>query len=75
MPTTNTSNADRLVRVVIGAALIALGFYARSIWGLIGFVPLVTGIFGYCPIYSLLGIKTSDKPASPKPRARGSQGA
>ncbi len=59
----NVGTVDRALRVVVGAALIALTFvgpYTATLypWGLIGVVPLVTGLIGWCPLYSLLGVKT-----------------
>ncbi|MDE2253068.1 MAG: DUF2892 domain-containing protein [Betaproteobacteria bacterium] len=55
----NEGGWDRVVRVVVGLALIlaaALGYV--GVWGYIGIVPLVTGIIGVCPAYSLLGMST-----------------
>lgn len=60
--TRNVGGIDRILRIVIGLALI-LGFIlnteASFRWlYLIGLVPLVTGLFGTCPLYSLLGVNT-----------------
>ncbi|MCL2713786.1 MAG: DUF2892 domain-containing protein [Alphaproteobacteria bacterium] len=51
---TNISVWDRILRVVIGAALVgaSIGGYI-GIWGWIGIVPLLTGAVGYCPMYKL----------------------
>ncbi len=62
MFTKNVGSIDRVVRIVIGLALLA-GFFlnadAAYRWlYLIGLVPLATGIFGSCAIYSLIGINT-----------------
>lgn len=59
---TNVGTIDRIVRIVIGLALLA-GFFlntdASLRWlYLIGIVPLVTGLFSTCPLYSLFGIST-----------------
>jgi hypothetical protein len=57
----NEGTADRAVRVVLGLGLLSLVVLAEGAarwWGLIGLVPLLTGIAGYCPLYALLGIKT-----------------
>lgn len=55
----NEGNLDRLLRVIVGLVLIALAFVGpQTPWGWIGIVPLLTGIVGLCPAYSLLGIKT-----------------
>lgn len=63
---TNVGSIDRLLRIIVGAALIAwaLGFLpgiAASPWGWIGVVPLLTAVFGYCPAYSILGMSTCPK--------------
>lgn len=55
----NEGNVDRALRVVVGVALLALAFVGpQTPWGYIGIVPLVTGLMGYCPLYSLLGVNT-----------------
>jgi hypothetical protein len=61
--TTNEGLVDRALRVVVGLILVgvALGVFGAdytSPWGWIGVLPLVTGLLGWCPLYSLLGIKT-----------------
>lgn len=62
--TTNIGSLDRILRAIVGFALIAfaLGFVgAGSGWnwlGWLGVVPLLTAVFGTCPVYSLLGIST-----------------
>ncbi|WP_413870682.1 DUF2892 domain-containing protein [Albidovulum sp.] len=59
---TNVGGIDRMLRIVVGLALLA-GFFldtdASWRWAyLIGIVPLFTGLFGTCPAYSLLGLNT-----------------
>ena len=55
----NEGTVDRVLRVVGGAALISLVFVGpETPWGWVGVVPLVTGLSGNCPVYSLLGIST-----------------
>ena len=57
--TVNEGKLDRAIRIVLGLALIAMVFIGpQTLWGWIGAVPLLTGLIGYCPIYSVLGIKT-----------------
>jgi hypothetical protein len=61
--TVNIGSLDRILRVVVGLALLAwaLGYlpgYGASVWGWVGLVPLLTGLFGYCPAYSLIGFNT-----------------
>ena len=58
---TNIGTVDKTVRVVAGVALLSLLFVLEGNlrWvGLMGIVPLATALFGYCPLYSLLGVKT-----------------
>lgn len=55
----NEGSLDRLLRVVVGLVLIALVFVGpQTPWGWIGVVPLLTGFSGFCPAYTLLGIRT-----------------
>ncbi len=54
----NVGNTDRIVRIVLGLALIALGLYFGTWWGLIGLVPLATAAIGWCPLYAPFGIST-----------------
>ena len=55
----NVGGIDRILRIVVGIALIALTL-AGTIgpWGWIGVVPLATGLFRICPAYSLIGVNT-----------------
>ena len=58
MPT-NESTADRALRVVLGIAILSLAFVGpRTPWGYLGFVPLLTGVFGFCPLYTVFGYST-----------------
>ncbi len=57
----NEGGLDRILRIIIGAALLLGVFFGPSWlnpWGWIGIVPLVTGLIGWCPAYAILGIKT-----------------
>ena len=55
----NVGTLDRIIRIVAGLALIALVFVGpKTPWGWIGVVPLVTALIGWCPAYTLFGIKT-----------------
>ena len=63
MFTTNEGTLDRALRVLVGLALLAWFFLDQGagFWHyakLIGIVPLVTGVIGSCPLYSILGIST-----------------
>ena len=55
----NVGRIDRAVRIVVGLALIAMVYVGpQTPWGWIGLIPLLTGLFRWCPGYSLLGINT-----------------
>ncbi len=58
---TNTGALDRGARIVVGIVLLAAVVFIDSPlrwWGLIGIVPLITGVLGYCPAYALFGFDT-----------------
>ena len=55
----NEGTIDRALRVIAGLALIALAYTGNiGMWGYIGVVPLLTGILGIYPAYSIFGINT-----------------
>ncbi len=55
----NVGSIDRVIRIVIGIALLSLVFVGpHTLWGLVGVVPLLTAFVGFCPLYRLLGIRT-----------------
>ncbi len=55
----NEGTIDRVLRVILGLVLLSLFFVGpQTWWGLIGLVPLLTGLMGSCPVYSILGIST-----------------
>ena len=56
---TNVGGIDRALRIIVGLVLLALIFVGpKTWWGLIGIIPLVTGLFSTCPLYSLLGFSS-----------------
>lgn len=60
----NVGSIDKILRIVVGLALIALSVFAPHVigyWGYLGIIPLVTGLFNFCPAYTLLGINTKGK--------------
>ncbi len=54
----NMSQTDRYIRMALGAIILALGVILGSWWGLIGLIPLITGILGFCPLYMIIGWST-----------------
>ncbi len=57
----NVGKADRIIRIVLGASMIAAGVYFQSWWGAIGAVPILTASIGWCPIYLPFGISSCKK--------------
>jgi Protein of unknown function (DUF2892) len=56
---TNVGTIDRALRILAGVILITLAATQTiGVWGYIGIVPLLTGIFKFCPAYTLLGMNT-----------------
>jgi hypothetical protein len=57
--TRNVGGIDRILRIVVGLALIALAATGTvGVWGYVGVVPLLTGLVGWCPPYALFGWNT-----------------
>lgn len=54
----NVGGIDRILRIVVGLALVAWAVLGGPVWAWIGIVPLVTGAIGFCPIYPILGMST-----------------
>ena len=55
----NEATIDRVIRVVVGGVVLSLVFVGpRTAWGWIGLVPLLTGLVGSCPLYSVFGFST-----------------
>lgn len=55
----NVGGIDKILRIVVGAGLVGATVAGLlPVWGYIGVVPLATGLMGWCPAYTLLGIKT-----------------
>lgn len=66
----NEGTVDRTIRVVAGVAILALTVVGpHTLWGLVGLVPLATGLIGYCPLYSVLGIRTCPAPGAAQGKA------
>ena len=57
----NVGTVDRLLRIILGLIISILGVVFDSWWGLIGLVPLATGLFQFCPLYGILNISTIKK--------------
>lgn len=63
----NESGLDRIIRIALGLVLLYLGFSGVVGGGLgvflivLGFIPLLTGVVGWCPLYALFKIRTNQK--------------
>lgn len=55
----NEHPVERILRVVFGVVILSLAFVGpQTPWGYIGLAPIVTGLAGSCPLYTMLGIST-----------------
>lgn len=55
----NEGTLDRIVRVAAGVVVLSLAVVGpKSMWGLVGLVPIATGLVGFCPLYRIVGIST-----------------
>ena len=57
----NVGGIDKALRIIVGIGLLSLLFLVAGPakwWGLVGLVPLGTGLFGFCPLYGLFGLST-----------------
>lgn len=55
----NIGTLDRILRLTAGVVLMTLAAVEIiGVWGYIGVVPLLTAVFGYCPVYALFGLQT-----------------
>ena len=58
----NIGKTDQWIRIIAGIVLLLIAVFVKEGWrwfGLIGIIPLATGLLGYCPLYSLLHISTN----------------
>ncbi|MBF0588264.1 MAG: DUF2892 domain-containing protein [Magnetococcales bacterium] len=55
----NVGGIDKILRIVIGAALITMVFVGpQTVYGWVGVVPLLTGLINFCPLYPIIGLNT-----------------
>lgn len=54
----NAGLLDRFIRIVLGLIIIMGGYYYQSFWALVGIIPLVSGLTGFCPLYGAFGLST-----------------
>lgn len=63
----NIHPVERVARVLAGLGLTSLAFVGPDKWFLLGLIPVVTGLLGWCPSYQLLGISTCPRAGGGKP--------
>jgi hypothetical protein len=54
----NVGSDEKALRLILGAVILVAGAYFKSAWGLLGLIPLFTGLISWCPLYRILGITT-----------------
>ena len=55
--TKNVGTCDKLFRIIVGVVLLYFAFDGGYWWGWLGIIPLLTAVFGYCPLYAVLKVK------------------
>ena len=54
----NVGVTDKMIRIILGAIILAAGIFYSSWWGILGAILILTGIFKFCALYSIFGIST-----------------
>ncbi len=57
----NVGGIDRILRVILGVVILVVGYLNSSWWGLVGLVPIATGLMNFCPFYLPFNLSTSGK--------------
>lgn len=57
----NVGKTDKIVRWLVGLALIVVGIIYKSWWGAIGLIPITTALLGFCPFYSIIGLSSCEE--------------
>ncbi|WP_022948755.1 YgaP family membrane protein [Methylohalobius crimeensis] len=63
----NVGSKDRMIRIIAGVAIVAVGLYFKSWWGAIGLLPIATAVLRWCPGYAPLHINTCEAEESQGP--------
>lgn len=67
----NESGIERAVRIIAGLGLLAIALFGpKTPWGYLGLIPLITGLVGSCPLYTVFGISTCPSPRTRPTTAR-----
>jgi hypothetical protein len=58
----NIGSADRIIRIVLGLGMLSLTVLGpKTLWGLVGLIPLLTASISFCPLYLPIGLNTCSK--------------
>ena len=57
----NVGSTDKVIRYILGVVIIAAGLFYQSWWGLVGLVPILTAVVGFCPAFLPFGISKKKK--------------
>jgi hypothetical protein len=57
----NLGSTDKIIRAILGVAIIGAGVYLNSWWGLVGIVLISEVLISWCPAYAVFGVSTSTK--------------
>jgi len=57
----NVGKTDKIIRIVLGIIIGALGYYYQTWWGLVAIVPIGTALINFCPLYPIVGASTCAK--------------
>jgi len=67
----NIGGVDRVLRIVLGAVILAAGYMAKDLWlAILGAAVALTGLFGWCGLYTVLKVNTAKKAKAKKPVAK-----
>jgi len=66
----NVGGIDRILRYLVGLALLGAGLYFKSWWGLVGLLPILTATFRFCPAYLPFGLSTCGTKTETKPESK-----
>jgi hypothetical protein len=65
----NVGSIDRIIRIIVGLALLGAGYYFKTWWGLVGLGPILTAVIRFCPAYLPFGLSTCKTNAETPPKS------
>lgn len=66
----NVGNLDRILRLILGLAVLGLGFYFKTWWGALGLIFVITGLVRFCPIWGACRINTTGQKSCELPGSK-----